>query len=103
MYIMDDIKPDRSGDANHEATTRIMSFHLIEPQPRSTTEKPMVAPTILCVPEIGIFKAVATMFQTDEPVRSKLELESYGKLAIVKQGFIRIAQKYCPGIALSYQ
>lgn len=61
------MKPDRMGEANQEATMRKIRNHLIESQPRSTMEKPIVAPTILCVPDMGILKNVATIFHVDEP------------------------------------
>lgn len=36
-------------------------FHLILSRPRRTRENPTVAPTILCVPEMGILKKVAAI------------------------------------------
>lgn len=52
---------------NQDATILSIASHLIEAQPRRTIEKPIVAPTILCVPEIGILNAVAIIFQAADP------------------------------------
>lgn len=65
---MDDMKPDKMGEATQEATILRMPIHLMEDQPRKTMEKPIVAPTIECVPEMGILSAVAIKFHAAEPV-----------------------------------
>ena len=41
--------------------------HLMASVPRVTSEKPMVAPTMLCVPEMGNLRKVATSSQTPLP------------------------------------
>lgn len=55
-YMRDDMRPEMRGDANQEATMRKIIVHLIELQPRNTIEKPIVAPMILWVPEMGILR-----------------------------------------------
>lgn len=51
--------------------------------PFTTMEKPMVAPTILCVPETGSFRKVAKISQIQEPKRDegnrlkRIKVQSY--------------------------
>lgn len=65
--MSEEIAPEKTGERNQEATTRTIRAHSTEFQPLRTIVKPTVAPTILCVPEIGILSAVAIMFQAADP------------------------------------
>lgn len=54
------MKPLRTGEMNHDPTIVPRVFHCTPWVPRATRLNPMVEPTILCVPEIGSLKKVAT-------------------------------------------
>ena len=61
------MRPDSNGEANQEPTMLANFHHWMPLVPRATSEKPTVAPTMLCVPEMGSFKNVATISQMPEP------------------------------------
>ena len=48
-------------------------FHFTPAKPCATRAKPMVAPTILCVPDTGSLKNVATRSHTPVPVKALSE------------------------------
>jgi len=81
-----DIVPANAGETNHEPP-KIFSksnyqfsifyipilantFHCIPREPCATRAKPTVAPTILCVPETGKLKNVATNNQIQQPIEA---------------------------------
>lgn len=74
--MREEITPDRIGEMNQDATMRSIFIHLIESKPLSTMENPIVAPTMLCVPEIGILSAVAITFQVADPDQVLVSEES---------------------------
>jgi len=46
------------------------TFHCIPCEPCATSAKPTVAPTILCVPDTGKLKNVATNNQIQQPIEA---------------------------------
>jgi hypothetical protein len=91
-----EIMPARAGEANQEpAVSNIScvehidrdyfvglpilanSIHWMPRAPRATRAKPTVAPTILCVPDTGKLKNVATSSQIQQPVRENIHLREH--------------------------
>uniref|UniRef100_A0A182VBN8 Uncharacterized protein n=1 Tax=Anopheles merus TaxID=30066 RepID=A0A182VBN8_ANOME len=63
-------KPLSTGEMNHEPTIVSSVFHLSPCVPRATRLKPIVDPTMLCVPEMGILRNVATSSHSAELPRA---------------------------------
>ena len=60
--------PDKSGDINQDETIFNTSSHWITLIPFETIAIPIVAPTILWVPDTGKFKIVANISQIQQPL-----------------------------------
>lgn len=61
----------------------ISSDHLTPSCPFATKEKPMVAPTIQWVPEMGSFKKEATSCHTAEPENTSSSIKTKGRIPVL--------------------
>jgi hypothetical protein len=59
--------PDKIGEMNHEAAIIKIFVHFITLRPLETIAMPIVAPTILCVPDTGKPHNVAIKSQIQQP------------------------------------
>jgi len=78
-------------------------FQFIPWVPRHTSENPTVAPTILCVPEIGSFKNVATISQNALLAeREKKKLVSTLLNVLAFKYLLGDYSEYCPDLRRFY-